>query len=64
MYKTIWLALISILFWGSAQAAESRLTACFSDFEDTNLTIIHDKESGDKKDGGKKDGEEEEPDCD
>lgn len=59
MYKTIWLALISILFWGSAQAAESRLTACFSDFEHTNLTIIHDKESGDKKDG-----EEEEPDCD
>mgnify|MGYP001828396051 FL=1 len=64
MYKTIWLALISNLFWGSAQAAESRLTACFSDFEHTNLTIIHDKESGDKKDGDKKDGEEEEPDCD
>ena len=64
MYKYIWLALISSLFWGSAQALESRLTACFSDLDDTNLTIIHDKESGDKKDGDKKEGEEEEPDCD
>jgi len=63
MYKIIWLALISSLFWGSAQALESRLTACFSDLDDTNLTIIHDKESGDKKDGDKKEGEEEEPDC-
>jgi hypothetical protein len=57
MYKTIWLALISGSFWASAQAAESRLTACFSGFEDISLTIIHDKESGDKKEG------EQEPDC-
>lgn len=60
MYKYIWLTLISSLFWGSAQAVESRLTACFSDLDYANLTIIHDKESGDEKEGE----EEEEPDCD
>ena len=60
MYKYIWLTLISGLFWGSAQAVESRLTACFSDLNETSLTIVHDKESGDKKEGE----EEEEPDCD
>ncbi len=61
MYRYIWLALVPIMFWGSsAQATESRLTACFSAFGDTDLTIIHDKASGDKKEGE----EEEEPDCD
>jgi hypothetical protein len=48
------------LFWGNAQAIESRLTACFSDLDDMSLTIVHDKKSGDKKEGE----EEEEPDCD
>jgi hypothetical protein len=51
------------MFWGSsAHAAESRLTACFSAFDDTDLTIIHDKASGDEESGDKKEGEEE-PDC-
>ena len=48
------------MFWGSAQAIESRLTACFSDLDDKSLTIVHDKKSGDKKEGE----EEEEPECD
>lgn len=59
MYKYIWITLMTSLFWGSAQAMESRLTACFSDLDDKSLTIVHDKKSGDKKEGE----EEEEPDC-
>jgi hypothetical protein len=62
MFKYIWLALITSLFWSSTQAVESRPTACFSDLKYANLTIIHDKESGDKKEGEEE--EEEEPDCD
>jgi hypothetical protein len=58
MYKIIWMTLITSMFWAGAQAQENRLTACFPVLDDTNMTIIHDKESDDKKEG------EEEPDCD
>ena len=64
MYRYIWLALVPIMFWSSsAQATESRLTACFSAFDNTDLTIVHDKESGDKEESGDKKEGEEEPDC-
>ena len=60
MRRSIWLILITGMFWGSVQAIDSRPTACFSVLEYTDLTIIHDKESGDEKDEAE---EEEEPDC-
>ena len=55
MRRIIWLLLMASMFWANAQAIE---------MDGTNLTIIHDKESGDEKEGEEEEEEEEEPDCD